>query len=81
MQDYYLARVHFFFLQSAWRGEHDDRKGHHYYIRTGHRFACPDHAALGAIYPRLPLSSFPSSSFLPPLYQLRGYPQCDSRLR
>ncbi len=24
-------RVQFTFLQSAWRGEHDDRQGHHYY--------------------------------------------------
>ena len=32
------ARVRFTFLQSAWRGEHDDRKGHHYYTRrTGQK--------------------------------------------
>jgi hypothetical protein len=27
----FMARVRFIILQSAWCGEHDDRKGHHYY--------------------------------------------------
>ncbi len=35
--------VRFTFLQSAWRSEHDDRKGHHYYTRWPCR---PTHACI-----------------------------------